>query len=46
MKNIYQTLRPGGETLITIIATHPMFTLDQIIAKREKWAPYMKVDHI
>ncbi|KAJ3657569.1 hypothetical protein Zmor_009359 [Zophobas morio] len=40
-KNIFDLLKPGGDTLVTIIATGPLFDFSESMAKMEKWAPFM-----
>lgn len=45
MKNIYDILQDGGEALLLFLASNPIYTLYEIMARTKKWAPYMHVSN-
>lgn len=42
MKNIFKTLKPGGDILLTFLADSPIFTIYENMAKINKWTKYMQ----
>nr|CAH7763741.1 unnamed protein product [Callosobruchus chinensis] len=45
-QNIYKLLKPGGDALLTFLATNPIYDIHQIMAKNKRWKPYIKTDYI
>nr|CAI5836949.1 unnamed protein product [Callosobruchus analis] len=45
-QNIYKLLKPGGDALLTFLATNPIYDIHQIMAKNKRWKPYFKPDYI
>lgn len=42
LKNLYDLMVPGGDILLTFLATNPIFQVYEILAKDAKWSKYMK----
>jgi hypothetical protein len=43
LRNVYTLLRTGGETLLVVLGTHPVFKVYEIQSRKPEWQPYMKV---
>ncbi|XP_044254916.1 juvenile hormone acid O-methyltransferase-like [Tribolium madens] len=41
MKNMFDMLKPGGEMLLTFLASNPIYDIYEGMAKSNKWGPYM-----
>lgn len=42
LKNLFNVLKPGGDMLISFLATNPIFTIYENMSKNNKWKPYMQ----
>ncbi|KAJ3657568.1 hypothetical protein Zmor_009358 [Zophobas morio] len=41
MKNMFDMLKPGGEILVTFLASNPIYDVYERMAKSNKWCSYM-----
>lgn len=42
MKNIYELLSPGGQTVLIFLATSTLYDVFEMLSKDEKWGPHLK----
>lgn len=45
-RNIFRFLKPGGDILLTFLASNPIYDVYKNMAKNRKWKPYSKIDFI
>lgn len=41
MKNMYKLLKPGGDMLLVLCSSNPMFAIHKEMEKSEKWRKYV-----
>lgn len=42
VNNLFKILKPGGDMLISFLATNPIYTIYENMSKCNKWKPYMQ----
>lgn len=42
MENLYKMLKPGGDMLLSFLASNPVFNIYEKMSQNLKWKPYMK----
>ncbi|KAF7266803.1 hypothetical protein GWI33_019909 [Rhynchophorus ferrugineus] len=45
-KNIYKTLKPGGDMLISLVVTAPIFSVYENMAKNIRWSSYFRKETV
>lgn len=42
MNNIYKMLKPGGDMLLAFLASSPIFSIYETMARTKRWSKYMQ----